>query len=442
MIAAISPLKISIVLFVIWAIFHLNAFAAIPGLETMDSMSLSYKQVPYFKSPNSSFPSGSATEAFLKKNQIVHTLKSEIAYQYKNKAYTNQDLKPLFPTHISQSVIHIKSKKRWSVLETKVDSILCFDTKTKQTMQFRIDEVATDPYDIGFAMTLKDSFLKKTPEKKSDTLTTVPQGQRFSVIKYKNGFAEVSYKSYIGFINVNEVITKFDFANYIYSKNRWHLIRSREFDSVITFDNKKIHFSEVMGMITPEKIGVIASKNQKLSLWSRVQSVKAMKIDWIQSKIKDHGNVWWKPESEVAEEIYTIDELLKKDIASVSFHPTDPLKAILSAHGVYMTEDGYHWKPLKEFKNFHGPVHYFNDLMIFIGNYRSTDQGKTFENYIQIDKLALAIQSELGFLPKQVKVKRISTLPNYYLKIEIETGNRRIKMQSPLFAQSWSLIKS
>ncbi len=432
-------------LFVIWSLFHLNAFAAIQGsegFEMSDSLSLSYKQMPYFKSPNSPFPSGSASVQYLQKNQKVHTLKPEVAYQHKNKTYTRQDLRPLFPTHISQSVISIKNKKRWSVLETKVDSILCFDTKTKQTVQFQLDEVGPDPYDLGFALTLKDTFLKKSPEKKSEVFTTIPQGQRFSVLKYKNGFAEVSYKSYLGFINVDDVITKFDFAKYIFANNRWHLIRNRQFDSLITFDNKKIYFSEISGMVTPEKIGLIASKNQKLPLWSRVQSVKSMKPDWIQSKIKGHGDVWWQPVTETAEDVFTIDELLKKEIASVSFHPTNPLKAILSAHGAYMTEDGYHWKLLKEFKNFHGPVHYFNDLMIFIGNYRSTDQGETFENYIQIEKLALAIQSELGFLPKQLKVKRISTLPNYDLKIEIETGNRKIKMRSPLFAQSWSIDKS
>lgn len=428
-------------LFVIWAIFHLNAFAAISSSETADVV-LSYRQVPYFKSPQSLFPSGSASIEYLKKSQADVLLKTETSYLYKNKMYAKSELKPVFPVHVSQTVIETKNKKRWSVLETKVDSVLCFNMESKKTVQFRIDEVSPDPYDTGFAMTLKDTFLKKNAHQNSQVLTTVPQGQRFIVLKYLNGFAEVSYKSYRGYVSGSEVITKFDFAKYVYAKKRWHIIKNRQFDSVVNLQNEKIHFSEILGMVTPEKIGLIASKNQKLPIWSRVQTVQEKKTGWIQSKVKDHGLVWWKSEVDNQEEIYTIDELLKKDIASVSVHPTNPLKVILSAHGIYMTEDGYHWKLLNEFKNFHGPVHYFNDLMIFVGNYRSTDQGKTFENYIQLDKLTSAIQSQLGFLPKHLQVKRISTLPNYLLTIEVETGNRKIKMQSPLFVQNWSVIKS
>ena len=79
--------------------------------------------------------------------------------------------------------------------------------------------------------------------------------------------------------------------------------------------------------------------------------------------------------------------------------------------------------------------------MIFIGNFRSLDQAKSFENYIQIDKLADAIQTQLGFLPKKLQVKKITTLPNYYIRLEVESGNRKIKMQSPLFVQNWNVVK-
>lgn len=431
-----------IVLFVILTFLHFHAEAAPLDITSTEAISFTSSQVPFFKTPQSLFPSGSTSIENLEKNQLEQTFKPEIFYKYKKTLFAKNDIHPVFPNHLSQFVIDPKTQKRWAVLETKVDRILTYDSKSKATMEFAIDEVLADPYDTGFALTLKDVFLKKEPSEKAPILTTVPGGYRFSVLKYKNRFAEVSYKNYVGYISISEMITKFDLATYIFAGNKWNLVKNRNFDSIITTENKKFQLDEITGLVTPDHVGLIASKNQKIPIWSHVESILKNKISWIQSRIKGHGLVWWKQNDISQEKVYTIDEILKKDIASVSFHPTNPLKAILSAHGVYMTEDGYHWKELKNFKKFHGPVHYFNDLMIFIGNYRSTDQGKTFENYIQLDKLTAAIESQLGFLPRRLQVKKIDTLPPYQIKLEIETGLRRIQMQSPLFMQSWFAVKS
>ena len=431
-----------IVLFVILTFLHLQAQAALFDLPVTETLSFSSVQVPFFKSPNSRFPSGSTSLENLEKNRIEQTFKSEVFYKYKNEIIAKSEIKPIFPTHISQSIVDPKTKKRWAVLDTTVDHVLGFDAATSQTRQFPLEDISSDPYDTGFALTLKDTFLKNQASEKASTLTTIPGGTRFAVLHFKSGFAQVSYKNYLGFIPVTELITKFDFATYIYAAKKWHLVKNRNFDFVVTTENKKFHFSEITGLVTPDHVGLIASKNQRLPMWCRVEMTFQNKASWTQSRLKEQGLIWWKPTESSSEKIYTIDDLLKKDIASVSFHPKNPLKAILSAHGVYSTEDGYHWKEMKAFKNFHGPVHYFNDIMIFIGNYRSLDQGKTFENYIQLDKLTSAIETQFGFLPKKLQVKKITTFPPYQISIEIETGTRKIKMQSPLFVQNWVAVRS
>jgi hypothetical protein len=213
---------------------------------------------------------------------------------------------------------------------------------------------------------------------------------------------------------------------------------------MLTNDRKKIHLSKIMGLLTPETRGVIASANQKIPLWSQVEIVNSQKPNWLRSQLKGHGPVWWNPSKTDLDEkelVLTIDELIRRKISSVSFHPKNPSRGILSANGVFITEDGLHWRSLKQFEDFNGPVHYFNDLLIFVGNYRSVDGGKKFENYIQIDKLASAIEDQYGFLPKRLQVTHIETKPPFRLNIEIETGQRKIKMESPLFTQDWKAIK-
>ncbi len=294
-------------------------------------------------------------------------------------------------------------------------------------------------------MALKDIYLKTKADDQSKIQTTIPQGTRLAVEKYENRFALVQYQNYQGYVDLSELITKFDFATFVFAKvgNRaeWHQVRVRSFDNIITLKNEKIPLNAVKGMITPSSKGIIASSSQKIPLWSQVELGLDKITSWNQSKLKEHGLVWWKTSRGAEQIYYSIDELLKKDVASVSFHPQNPLKGILSSDGVYITENGNSWKKLQQFENFNGPVHYFNDGLLFVGNFRSTDGGSTFDNYIQIDKLASAIEYQFGFFPKQLHVKRIETRAPYKLKIEIDTGNRRIKMESPLFTQNWKAVK-
>ncbi|MEQ1724110.1 MAG: hypothetical protein ABL930_13120, partial [Pseudobdellovibrio sp.] len=260
--------------------------------------------------------------------------------------------------------------------------------------------------------------------------------------KYVDDYALVKYQNYEGYVNLSELITKFDFATFVFAKNEWHQVRGRNFDKIMTSKNLKISLNEIKGVLTPDTRGIIASNNQKIPMWSQIEVTKNKITTWNQSLLKEHGKVWWKATGEIEQIYYTIDELLKKQISSVSFHPNNPLKGILSSDGVYITEDGYSWRKLQKFENFNGPVNYFNDLLLFVGNFRSTDGGKTFDNYIQIDKLASAIEYQFGFVPKKMQVRKIETFTPFRIKIEIETGTRKIKMESPLFAQDWKAVKS
>jgi hypothetical protein len=238
------------------------------------------------------------------------------------------------------------------------------------------------------------------------------------------------------------MITKFDFASFVFADKEWHPVKKRVFDFIVTKNNKKISLNEISGLITPPQIGIIASNSQKIPLWSRVETTKTNVPSWQLSRLPEHGNVWWKPNKEFDQVYYSLDEILAKDISFVSFHPFNPYKGILSADGVYITYNGTHWKKLPQFESYNGPVLFLNDQLIFVGNFRSTDGGQTFENYIQIDKLASAIEFQYGFSPKKLQVKKIDSTSPMKIKIEIDTGIHRIKMESPIFDQNWQAVRT
>ncbi|MEK6627710.1 MAG: SH3 domain-containing protein [Bdellovibrionota bacterium] len=399
-------------------------------------------EVPFYKSTSSLFPSGTTSVETLKKLILKTQHGSDQLYQW-NKLYFSQDeLKPLFAVHLSQFVIDPKKNKRYKVVETTTKSLQLFDTEKKLLLKKNINEVKADNYDMGYVMALKDIYLRSKAQIQASVQTTIPQGTRLVVENYNNEFALVKYQSYEGYVHLSELITKFDFATFVYAQNEWHQVKNRQYDKIISVKNISIPLNSIKGLSTPEFKGIIASTSQKIPLWSQVEVVREKISVWNQSHLKDHGPVWWKPLKEAQQIYYTIDELLKKDISSVSFHPQNPLKGILSSDGVFITENGYHWRKLEQFENFNGPVHYFNDLLLFVGNFRSTTGGQSFDNYIQIDKLASAIEYQFGFSPKKLQVKKIETRFPFRLKIEIETGVRKIKMESPLFAQDWKATKS
>lgn len=400
------------------------------------------EQVPFFKSATSLFPSGSINLEKLKKH-LVRSENSVNKYYKWNKIYFDEDeLKPLFATHLSKHVIDNFTNERLKVLSANAKTLSVFNEKYSSSQKVSLSSVHADAYDLGLAMALKDTYIKTKAEDRAAILTTIPLGTAIEVEKFQGSFALIRYQNYRGYVSLSEIITKFDFASFVFASGEWQPIKRREFDQVITKTNKKVSMNDISGLITPQQVGIIASSSQKIPLWSRVQTTQTNVASWQLSKLPEHGLVWWKPNKEFEQVYYNLDEILEKEISFVSFHPFNPYKGIVSADGVYVTQNGTHWKKLPKFESYNGPVFYLNDLLLFVGNFRSTDGGQTFENYIQIDKLASAIEFQYGFTPKKLQVKKIDSPTPTKINIEIDTGIRKIKMESPIFTQNWQAVRT
>lgn len=401
------------------------------------------EQVPFFKSATSLFPSGYTTLEKLKKHLTKSEATATSRYYLWNKIYFDEDeLRPLFATHLSKFVIDNATNERLKVLETNSKTLQVYSEKMGALRRVKISDVHADAYDLGFAMALKDTYIKTKAMEKASILTTIPLGTAIEVEKYENGFALIRYQSYRGYVSLTEVITKFDLASFIFHKDQWLPVKQRQHDTILTSNNVKISLNNIKGIITPPQLGIIASSSQKIPLWSKVQISKTNLPSWQQSKLPDHGQVFWRPNKEFEQVFYTIDEILKKNVSNVSFHPNNPFKGLVSADGVYITQNGTHWKKLLQFEDYNGPVLYSSDALLFVGNFRSIDGGHSFENYIQIEKLASAIEFQYGFTPKKLQVQKIDSPTPLRIKIEIDTGIRKIQMESPVFSQNWRAVKT
>ena len=392
------------------------------------------KEIPFFKSKMSIFPSGHSSLDKLNV-QVISSETSEAFYLAKDEKKISPTLVPnITAFHLSRVWVEKYTKRR-----VKPNA-----TTDLATILLNYD---TDPYDRGLVLTLNDTKLRASADVKSTVLKSIPKLNYFIPISFEKGFVKILFSGQFGFIDINDCISKFDFAKFAFSfkakTNSWEVINHREFDNLITDKNESLQLAEIKGLIVDQKLAYAFKENDHYPKWTTFKLVKEKTRPWIQSQIKGHGIVFWQqPEVElIAKNTISIDDLIKKDVYSVSFQETNPKKGLASAHGVFITEDGQSWTEIPQFKDYSGPVHYFSDSLMYVGNYRSLDGGKTFDNYIQIDKVSAAITKSTGIIPKKVQITKIKVQKPYNVVIDVQTGSKKIRLKSPIFSQDWVQTK-
>lgn len=382
------------------------------------------QKVTFFKSKNSQFSSGEASLEDLNRNLISSAqslIKTEDEFfQFGQQKLSKKLLKPTFAQDLS---LH------------------------------------SGYADRGRFLVLKETDLKEKASVQSPTITHIAAKSLLLPLKYEKGFIQVSYHGKKGYLDISNCISKFDYAYAIYALHpkthikQWYYVKSRIFDQMEIYDHTQISMSAVEGIFTNDRMGIVTDTQDHLPLWSKVilksepKNNSTVTEHWNQSLIPGHGLVWWKkpdPQPVEKNKIHLhIDEILKKEVYSISSHPKEPKKSIISIpDGVFITEDGVNWSLINQFKNYRGPVYYYNDNLIFVGSYRSIDHAKTFEQFINVKSISSAIENKLGFLPQSVKIKKINSHSPSKILIDVDTGFKTLQLQSMIYEQNWEVLKN
>ncbi len=390
----------------------ISTFTSISLAKSASYFNQTGQQVSFYKSPASPYPSGQTNLDRLTQNQIQKISIEESFYFYKNQKISKSILKTTTVNNLSNS---------------------------------------ENLRDLGFFQTLKVTAFRIKPDLISKQISTIPAGNKFQALGFQNGFVFAKMNKTTGYIDISDCISKFDFAKAVYAKHpikknkQWFYVKNRNFDQIETIDHQSISLNTVEGIFPDSKKAIITDPGQSLPIWTTLEIKTEDTTNlWHQSQIEGHGLVYWKnayAATKNERKKIKIDELLKKEISFVSFNPKNPRQAIASALGLFITTDGENWTTIEQFKDYSGPVLYYNEFLIFAGNYKSIDGGQTFENYIQIEKISAAISNTLGFDPKKLQVKKIKTIKPFKVEVDLDIGNRIIKVQTPVYAQDWRVVK-
>lgn len=337
----------------------------------------------------------------------------------------------------------IKTESYWAQVE--VDSAKL--SKTKRTGWVPVHLLESKSEDAGYIATSIDTYLRKKPEQGTAAITTLPQGTFFSDYKVQGEWVEVKYKNQIGYADFNHFISRFDFTKWAkHHKWGWMQIFYRSKNLLYTSEGP-IDFKDFDAWVSNPKIGIMrTSIDHGPQIRSHVHINKVSANLWAISQLSDHGEVWWKKESLAysennKKEFYTTEEILEKEVFSYDFNPKTKPMGVASAEGIYITNDGRVWRKLEQFEGENYPVSLHPDDVLYVGPYRSSNQGASFDPYIKWEEIAKIVQTSTLKPTRVLKLLKISPLPHSQVQIIIDTGVSKLKLKSHILSQNWTPVR-
>lgn len=406
--------------------------------------------ISFYKNPQSLFASGQANLKTLKK-----TMQST-EHHYDFLVELNKKSQWVPATSIAQ-YIHLSNQvsfqnENYLLTEIKGSWALVEKKQGQKKEWLSVQELSENPKDLGCAMTLIATSLRASPTWKSDRILSVPEKTRLFIEKTEGSWLLVRFysgtSSTLGYVDINNVLLKVDFAQEVQTADqKWHPFLYREGTTLFLANNTNADLKKIIALRSRKDLGVMLEtlRDKNLLLRQNVVIKKSEAQVWAVSQLKEHGKVYWKyqlPKSEGAPTL-SKNDILKREIFSVAWSPSNPKIGLASSYGVFFTFDGGNeWTQLSQFKSENHPVQIHEDGSWYVGSFKSKDQGKTFNPYIRMDHLTRLIQSQTKYAPRILKLSEITFTKNF-LQIKIDTGTKTFLLATKSNADSisdWDIL--
>lgn len=423
--------------------------------------------VSFYRTRTSPFPSGQASRNILETSLIRSENELNFRTRWNHKEYTLQSAQVLRSIQVARFVetksasallnspvlnsLKLKDLPAQSYLEIlEVDDIWARAKSGGHIGWIPLHHLKHRHDDTGMFTNILDTALRATPQAQTKALLTIPRLQRFIPLEISKGFLKVQYQGKTGYADITHFVSRADFASLAYHpKKGWFGVLYRNNDMMIGLKGEVLPLKEIQGFVTPANKAVVVESRDfnGPQLRSRVEILKPEAYAWGISRVSGHGEVYWKRQNLLLEEkpapanAVSTDELLKREIYSIAFENKDSVRGVVSSEGVYRTEDGITWTQIPLFGKKNHPVSIHPNGTWFVGSYKSTDHGKTFEPFIRWDKLTQAIQNGSPRPPKLLRLTKIESLPHSQVQIQVDTGSTKVQLKSLIGDFSWSVVR-
>lgn len=390
-------------------VFNLPANAAESSLATY-----------YYSSPQALFPSGQSNREDLgktKKGQFV-------IFEY----YVKNGSKELWipaeflalEHQVATEATYKKTNRKVLVLDANESQVMIQD-ENKKSFWTSFEDLRSLNTDKGLVIALQKGNLRSGPNWKSQSTGSYEPHERFLIKGFRENWIHVQHPKnplLSGYIPSDQVLTKYDFSAAIKVAGQWRNVHYRLGNFIVTGSKQKIPIYEVQEILTKPNlaIGIDYHPSSQVLINQRYQVMDKKVHIWAKSQLPGHGEVYWKPLEKLDTSnlrgisgTITTDQILKKELYSVSVHPLNEQKAIASGEGVFLTKDGVLWNEIERFKGQNWPVYIDHKGIVYVGNLRSSDFGKSFQTFFQWEEITETLQNSLNKSPRNLKLTQIKS---------------------------------
>jgi hypothetical protein len=385
--------------------------------------------MPFYKSPDAPFLSG---QAHLKKLVSLQKNTSDVKF-YRVKKDQRQfwiEAKEVVrDLHVSGAVTDLKTQNEVRVVSANEFQLQVTDGPRIYNLAF--DQAVPVYTDLGLGKLIRESQLRAKPSWKADSLGSFNGGTSFKLIDFQGDWIQVSSLSapaQTGFFPTGSMITKFDFASFVYVKDGWIPARFRQGSKMAMKDGTEIPIDQVSALITQADLAISVSQNENLKYREHMKLVETSFETWIESELPGHGRVFWKKQSQTKKHSFeaevTTEDILEKSVYALSFHPKHPNVGIVAAQGIYLTTNGLTWKKLESFGSQNWPVLITPEGRLYVGDQMSSDWGKSFHHYFKWASLMTELSSMGIDSHKGLKMASLKVDQKGFLNMSIQAGSK------------------
>jgi hypothetical protein len=419
--------------------------------------------VPFFKSPNSPFPSGQANRNILLNSLIGSSSDLQFRVLWNGQEHLVEHSSLLREIELSTRVV-IKNPTPLRLL-AELESSTLASLKPGQVLEVvshrgpwvRVkfsanklfgyvltSEVKPDFTDIQRYTSLSDLILKKEPSAKSRSLLIVNRLSQLDLVEIKNEWGLFKTQSRQGWAPLSEVIGRSDFATRGWDlvNKKWVSVQSRNGAWLKTQGRaEKRNLSDFLGFQSQKSIALMQGTHVNIPRGARVEIKEALAQRWNLSQIKGHGEVWWPTQLKASQKSnakITTNELMQKNLSALSFDSKSK-KGLAAAGGIYRTLDGKTWSKLDFFGSENWPVCLHPSGAWFVGPFVSTDEGDSFKPSIKWSDVVKKLQlNEPKRKISYFRVLDIKPVNKEIVEIKVDTGIKTARLRSHALSHDWA----
>lgn len=308
--------------------------------------------------------------------------------------------------------------------------------------------------DWGFAYAKKPTTLRNKPVSKAPILKKVKMGKKLIPISFHADWVRVRYHGQQGYVPIKDLLTKVDFADKIKINNAWAPIRGMTGPWLRVNQQEFGTLAQIQGIKTVPNWAFIA-KNKSivykqpsitsgslghLPWMAPVQVVETRQVKWGKAKIRRRQRIWWRMEElslnptqaalvdlPLTKGHLDTSDVFSRPIFDIASSPVIHNLTFVSADGIYLSIDGTSWEKLTQFKNNNFPINIAKSGTVYIGPYKSTDHGQTFESYIRWERILPLITQKTRRAPKKLQIQKIKILDSTGQHLRINVHSDRIQ---------------